>query len=175
MNFDKIDRTINLYTLADKYLQEDLQEKCFHYLTYNINIDTVYKILDFAHQENILHIKNWCLKFFEDNLNLQNIAGLVDYLLEGQDDLQFKKNNKKFRNRVFNFIFEHSFEIFNNEKGDMKIYEDFMIKNIGMKTIAAFACYLGGFHELSENKKAIFEDWTANLKEAVFWLCQREC
>ncbi len=115
------DKIIKLYTLADKLLQFDLQEKCFNYLTCYINKDNVYQILDFAYHKNIPQMTSWCLKFFEDNLNIENMDGLSDYIANHEDPY-FQENNKELIEKVCTFIikkFSTIFERKNSERIEM--------------------------------------------------------
>ena len=57
------DFAIRLFAFADKYVQNDLREKCVHYLKLNIHSDNVYKILEFARQEDLIPLKDQCLHF----------------------------------------------------------------------------------------------------------------
>ena len=197
VDFGDINQVIKLYTLADKYLQEDLPKKCLNYMTYNINIENVYKILDFAYEENILHLQNCCLKFFKDKLTIHNVSKLIKYLLDYDADSKLK-----LRHFAFNFVLDNFFEIHENENGNMQqIYEDFLIKNIGMDTIPPLARFLSrdfkpsqreryplkGDEDSEEDEdecgyeygngiapigKDLFEKCTAHLKEAAFGFIQ---
>jgi len=172
---------MKFYVLADKYLQEDLCEKCLNFLTSRINMDTVYKILDFfAHEENVPQIRLWCTKLLKDKLNLQNVKRFIKYLADRQEDPEFKENNKEVRNQAINFVLENFFEI--NENENMEIYEDFIMKNIDMETVSALAGFLGSSHELPENAKEyplkrrkavrvraeVLEERITRIKEAAF-------
>ena len=157
-------QAIRLYILADKYLQEDLREKCLNFLTSIINMDNVYKILDFGHQENVSQIKIWCMKLFQDRITIDNVAELISYLLDLQEDSEFKENNKAFRNFALNFVLERFLEISQNEKGNMQRYEKFILKNIELETVSALAIFLARFNELPENEKF----FVARIREAVF-------
>ena len=172
VSFDDINRTIKLYTLADKYLQKDLPKKCLNYLTYSINIENVYAIIDFAHQADIPPLKDWCLKFFEDNLNIENIAGLIEYLLDGQEDQYFKEDRQELIEKALNFTMDKYSTMYESEKGNMKLYERFLIKNIEMDTIPSFVKFMSGLHTLPEEKKLCFEECTSQLKESVFRFVQ---
>jgi len=155
VDLGKINRTFKLYTLADKYVQHDLQKKCLDYLTDNINIENVYEILDFAQEENTPDLKYWCLKFFEYNLNIEDIAGLIEYLLDGQEDQYFKEDRQEFIEKALTFTIDKYSTIYENENGDMEFYEDFLIKNIEMSTILPLAKFLSGLQKLPEDEKAL--------------------
>jgi len=167
VNLNDANQAIKLHTLADKYLQEDLREKCLNFLTSMINMENVYMILDFAHQENSTGLKNWCLKCVKDKLNVLNVAGLIEYL-DRQEDSEWKENHRQFRNFAFNFILR----ILQKEK--KQVYEDFLLKNVEMDTISPLIQFLGHAYDFSEKsdwgkrEKEIFEKCTARLKEAAF-------
>jgi len=76
----EVDQVIKLFNIADKYLQNDLTERCMDFLKYNIILDNVYTILDFAQKEDISPLKAWCMQFLRNNLNTKNLSGLIKYL-----------------------------------------------------------------------------------------------
>jgi len=166
VNLNDANQAIKLHTLADKYLQEDLCKKCLNFLTSIPNMENVYTILDFAHQENVSQIKVWCTKLFQDKLTIHNVAELIKYLVDRQEDLESKENNRKFRNQALNFVLDNFFEIHENEKGNIQLYEDFLLKNIEIDTIPPLADFLG--QEQKKYREEIFEKSTIHLKEAVF-------
>ena len=139
-----------MYALADKYLQEDLGEKCLDSIAHNINTDNVYKILDFAHQESLYHIKNRCLNFLKHNLHINNVSGLIEYLRR-QEDLEFREIIQELRLFVFTFVLKRFFDLYENENGSMQVCENFIITNIEMTTISILERFLSCSYKLFEN------------------------
>jgi len=195
-------QVIKLHILADKYLQNDLREKCLIFLTSLINMDSIYTILDFARRQGIIYIKSWCLEYLKDNLSLHNIVGRLKFL---NCNLKYKENHKEFRDQAFLFVLDNLFEIIGNANGNRQIYEDFIVRNIEVDTIPALARFLSGDlrkqrdtskeiqesesededEEESENEsedegqpskvqisKSLCEQCKANLKGAVFRFMQ---
>ncbi len=124
-----INRAMKLYTLADKYTQADLIDKCLNFLIFKISKDNVYAILDFAHQENLPQIKNWCLKFFESNPKIKNITGLLNYL-DNQEDPCFKENNERLIEKACDIIIKKLLTVFEKDKEKMKLSENVEIDEI---------------------------------------------
>ncbi len=187
VNLD-VSLAFRLYSLADKYVQNDLCNKCLLFLRGQINFESIYAILDFAFKENLPMLKNSCLKFFLENLSfkkkdlytvgyldrqsIENVVGLINYL-DRQEDLEFNEDHKDFRNCAFNFIIEHFSEIHRIEGVNMNLYENFLIKNIALETISALALFLERSDEWPENKKAIFERFLKELREEAFGFVQK--
>jgi len=145
-------------------------------------MENVYTILDFAQKEDISRIKIWCTKLFNDKLNVNNVAGLIEYLNQKED----LERNKGFRNQALSFVLDNFFKIYENEKGNnIDIYEKFLLKNIEMDTILPLAQFIGRGSQLpvkekfnpfkqkdeeenSRRRKEIFEKSTVDLKLGVF-------
>ncbi len=174
---------IKLLEFSDKYLQNDLNEKCMSYLTHNINSDNVYIILDFARQENIPHVKSWCMKFFKKNINIQNIDDLVEYLSQ-QNNPEFARDNLELRDKALSFIIKNYQEISNDKNANRNItfYEDFLIKNITTDTIVPLANFISAdiYEKMmyassasKEKAKCKFEQETKALRSAVFEFAQQ--
>ena len=67
------DLAMKLFVFADKYVQNDLREKCVDFFKFNLNSDNVYKILDFTRQENLSSLKDWCLNLLKNKTNPTNV------------------------------------------------------------------------------------------------------
>ncbi len=170
-----------LYIFADKYLQEDLCEKCVRSLNKRIKQDNVYKILDFAHERNISETAARCFSFFQNRLTINNIAGLIEYV-ERKEDSELDR----LKNIAFSFVLDRFFDIYENEKGNMQLYESFLIVNIEMDNLSTFVDFLSNSYKLAGNEiegsdseefhfgwrgpktKDIFDERTIKIKEAVF-------
>ena len=150
--------------MAQKNLEENLVEKCINYLSHNINGNNFYKILDFAFQENLGYLENWCLKFFQDNLNLNTVTEMIKYL-----DRHGDSENKKFRKQVFNFIIARFFKIETNTNRSMQVYEDFLLENIGTHTISALVRFLSLSYEYEKfDPENIFYEFQRNEENPLF-------
>ena len=143
---------MKLITFTDKFLQNDLNEKCMDFFTSNMNSDNVYTILDFVRQENIHRLTNWCMKFLKNNLTLQNVSGLVRYIYQQQNNPEFAKANLELKYTAIKFLTNQYHDIIRDGKMNVKFYEDFLIQNIGIDTIVHFANFLyGKFPRLSNH------------------------
>ena len=132
---------MKLIKFTDKYLQNDLNEKCMDFLTSNLSSDNVYSILDFARQENIHRLINWCMKFLKNNLTTHNISRLIQYLYR-QSNPDFAKENLELNSKALSFITTHYAKLCHEDKTNAKFYEDFLIQNINIDTIVLFAKFL---------------------------------
>ena len=86
------DLALKLLPLADKYILKDLSNKCLNVLAHSLTIDNIYSTLDFAREEDILSLKNWCMTFLKENMNKANMYGLVKYL-DQEHQPEFTKDN----------------------------------------------------------------------------------
>ena len=82
------DKAMQLYILADKYLQEDLCEECVNWLNKTLKENNVFEILKFAHEQNISKITIACLEFFQGHLDINNVAELIRYF-DCEEDSEF--------------------------------------------------------------------------------------
>ncbi len=178
------DLAIQLFIFADKYVQKDLREKCLDFLKSNINQDNVYKILDFARQENLSLIRDWCLNFLKEKINAKNISGLVEYLNEQEENPEYAQENLELRDKAINVITNNYRKIFE------PFYEDFLIKNLTYDTTLALVKFISGHNhnkvvrhhglhgennkeELIEKEKEKLKPHTINLRAVLYKFVQR--
>ena len=147
--------------MGDQYLQEDLCKKCVHFLAFHINIDNVYKILEFGRQKDIPQIENWCLKWFDHKRRHQTMPDLIQYCkilysliqyLERPESLEFKENNKKFRNVALNWVLDRFEHLYRHEKEKMEFYESWILGNIEIDTIADLAFFVVDVEKSSDDE-----------------------
>jgi len=159
---------IKLISYSDKYLQEDLYEKCMSFLTYNISIDNVYTILDFAREAKISPLQNWCLKFLKNNVTIDDISILIKYLKDQQQlpkSEEFAKENLELKNKALYFIMENYARITQKEVS-FKVYEDFLSANLTTTTNGMIAKFIYG-QDLKGDARKAFQKDTANLKDSL--------
>jgi len=135
------DLAIKLLKFSDRYLQDDLNDKCMDFLKYNLNSDDVYTVLDFARQENISPLANWCLEFFDSNLNINNVSKLIQYI-EQMSDPEFLTQNPRLKDKIFDIVFDNFLDALQSQKENLRFYEDFLIKNVNMDTIVSLANWI---------------------------------
>jgi len=169
VNLDDENQSIKLYYLADKYREEDLCEKCVYFLRSILNMDNVYKILDFSHQENLSKVRIWCIELIQEKIIVENVAELISYLLVRQEDSEFKENHRAFRDFTLNFVLDKFIEIYKKENGNMEIYENFIVNNIEMETISALAIFLAREkgHFIAKIKEAVFSFVQENIESLM--------
>jgi len=123
------DTAIKLFKFADKYLQNDLIERCLGFLIENINLENVYTILDFARLEEVENLESWCLKFLKDNINVKNISELITYLNKQAQE------NIELRDYALDFILNNYAKIHQNAD---ELYDDFLIRNVTIENCLKF-------------------------------------
>ena len=144
-----------LLAFADKYVQDDLSERCMSILKYTINPDNVYKILDFARQEDISHLRDWCVNFLKDKINPNNISGLVEYLNK-QNNPEYAQENRALRDEALNVLTNNFIEISKNQKISESFYEDFLIKNVTFDTTVTLVNFISGHNYKKVIKYGLF-------------------
>ena len=142
-------------------MQEDLCEECIDFLSKNISHENIYQILGFAHEKDVSDLKNCCMRFFKKDLDLNNVVELIKYL-DRQEDSEFKENNKGLRNIAFNFVLDRFFDIYENEKGSMQIYENFLIVNIELDNLPTLVRFLDWSYRLPEEEEFFLEDFDSD-------------
>jgi len=165
---------IKLFNLADKYLENDLTEKCLDFLKFNINADNVYAILEFARKEGIPALSEWCLQSFQNHLSSENVSKLIKYL-DHQHLEEVKSENLELRDKALNCVMTNFKEIYRENQESFHFYENFLTSNIEIKTIEKFAKFIGNSDiqsQISENEgeKNEFnsEKVISKLADAVF-------
>jgi len=155
---------MKLFTFADKYVQNNLREKCISFLKHKINSVNVYKILDFARQENISLLEGWCLDFL-NRINTHNVFWLVEYLLSKPNDPEFVQENLKLRDIALPVVLNNYLEIFQDQRAPPTFYEDFLIKNIALDTVVDLGKFIYCYNVKPEQRQSqMSEDPMARAK-----------
>ncbi len=172
---------MELFIFADKYVQKDLREKCSELLKWKINSDNVYKILDFAIQENIASLQERCLHLLGEKVNTSHISELIEYL-GLQNNPEDAKGILELRDKAFNFVLKNYLEISKGPKTSSAPYENFLINSIAFDKVADLGKFVSGqdIHiqgscnlteqkreDLREKEVKRLERLTANLKFAL--------
>jgi len=165
-----VSQAMKLLFLADKYREEDLQGRCVNILIYNITSFNVYEMLDFAREQDLVLLKDWCVKFFQHRLTLKNITGFIKYL-EGQNNPDYRQENSRLIEKAVDFVLKNLSVIIEevNTKEGVKLYTDFLIKHVSNKNLVKFTLL---FRNNDDNDKTsnpiIFSKEMAVLRETVF-------
>jgi len=138
---DDVDCVIELMYFSEKYLQNDLLEKCMNYLKYGINSDNVFTIREFAREENLAVLRECCMQFFKNHTNLDNVSTLIKYLDE-QHPPEFASENLELQEKALSFVMDNYRELCLEEKENSQFYENFLIKNLNLNNITRFADFL---------------------------------
>jgi len=170
-----IDLACKLLIFAEKHLKDDLRDKCIGFLTDNVSLTNVYTLFDFARQHDISHLQTWCLNLFLTKIDMSNVSRLMNYL--DQQDRQNFDQYGKLRDKVLDVLFtENYLEIYQNQKQNMQIYEDFIIRNIDQGSILKISQFLSSEkHEdlmLNQTNDSCLIEKCTNLKQAVFIFIQ---
>jgi len=166
---------MELLRISDKYVQNDLYEKCSSYLKYNINPENVLPILDFACHKDLYPIQGWCIKFLKANITADNIPQVIKYLNQKHDEEETIQEHLELRDKAIHFVIENSKAI-NLRESNLKLYEGFLIDNIQIDTIVKISDFIynqrfewvptQALQQVKTNvKDALFAFAKANFKE----------
>jgi len=131
------DLAFKLQSFADKYLQNDLNQKCIDYLTLPMDPKNVYKILDFACRQNNHEVLNLCTTFLVQTTNLENISQVIEYLNRSQHP-NFAAYDHRLRDKAFDLALDAYLNSSKQQNRDLQFYEDFLITNLAINNIQMF-------------------------------------
>ncbi len=126
------DLAMKLIKLADKYVQNDLSEKCLDFLKFTIKSENAFRRFDFAFEQNLDELKDFYENYFKSNIEVKSLPDLIQYL----------EKLPEVRLSVVNFIVNKFKEVFKEYKNNWSFYEDFLIKNVDMSTISLFVNFI---------------------------------
>jgi len=114
-----------------------------NFLKHNLTLENVFTVLDFARQgHQLYHLVHWCLKFLENNINICNVANLIQYL-DKKPDPEFETEHSSLKKFAFEIVRNNLIDASQKQKENLQFYEDFLIRNVEMdtfKTLANFIC-----------------------------------
>lgn len=165
-NFAKFDQLISL---ADKYVQEDLHDKCISMLIHRITPSTFCGILDFAREHDIPTLKDWCIKLFPNHLSKMSITPLIKYL-QREENEKDKDENGRMKEIVLDFVFGNLNEILekSESKEDWKFYADFLLPYISKERIVKFTDLFKGKGGWGQIPAYLLSKEMAHLRGAIF-------
>ncbi len=170
-----------LIILADKYVQNDLSEKCVDFLKLKVSSENVYETLDFAEEQNLVELKNFSSNFLMMKLDIDNLSKLIQYLSDKQDSFS------EIKSFASSFIVNRFAKIHKRYEDNWESIENFLIRNIDIGTFSLFVNFIYWKDSEIIEKKKMFscekEDFeeskelilqkTANLKLACFDFAKR--
>ncbi len=169
------DLAFKLLFFTDKYVQNDLHERCIDYLIHNINSENIYVILDFAFQHDFPLLITWCFHFFRNHLNIDIVSELIQYLDNNQAGSERAKEIEELRKRaIATIITEYETIVSKEQREKLPFYMDFLIRNVDEGTICRLIEFIwGGPNAKSFSKndvapEASFEKDTAKLRKHIF-------
>ena len=153
--------------MADKYIEDDLKEKCAHALIHHLTPSTACEMFDFARENNLVLLRSWCLQqFFPDRMNWSNLAKFIQYL-GTQNNPEDEEDNKRLMNKAAKVILK-DFAVVKHRFGTQaifKVFEDCLIENISTKNIVQLTENSLGFFILQSKDKG--ETVWTNIGNAV--------
>jgi len=147
------DLAMKLIQLADKYVQNDLSEKCIDFLKSSVKPDNAGKIFDFACEQDIDLLKNFCINYLKRNIDVEHLPSLI----------QLTEKRPEIKENIFNFIFNNFDEVFNEYSTNWQFYEDFLIKNVDMSTISLFVNFIYWEHSEMRKTDKMFSDCRVSM------------
>ena len=152
---------IKLLELADKYVQDDLYDKCMDFLMYNINAKNLPLVFEIAHQQNWNHLRGWCLKSLPSDLTVNDLSELVK--------LQYHQGLTKdvdLRDKTINLVIE-MFQKISLDENHFSLFEDFLIDNLNTDTILTILNFIYD-QSSQEDARRTSKQETIKLKNALF-------
>ena len=115
-----------------------------NFLKHNLTLENVFTVLDFARQgHQLYHLVHWCLKFLENNINICNVANLIQYL-DKKPDPEFETEHSSLKKLAFEIVRNNLIDASQKQKENLQFYEDFLIRNIEMDTFKSLANFICG-------------------------------
>jgi len=173
---------IKLLPLADKYLQNDLKEKCRNFLILNIYFDNVYKIMDVALEQSDFDLWDLGSKFLIKNIECCNLFELIKYI-DRPHDVELTNAILKLKDKTITASISRYVKIYQEDKANLHLIESFLIRNIQISTVLEFDQFLRGISYLDlipkgrqnqkqfvleKKAKETFESIIAEIKKAFF-------
>jgi len=153
--------------LADKYVQEDLQDRCLKILVHSLAEGNIQDIFAFARKQDIALLKNWCLKFIRDGLDIGSLTRFIEYL-ENQKNSEYEKENHQLIEKTLNFILQDISKIITIQlktKERLDFLGDFLGKRLTAQNIVKFTWKFPSFeNEMTTLRDAMFSFVYTNLK-----------
>jgi len=140
---------LKLLPLADKYVQNNLRDKCINILTHNINAQNIYSIFDYACQEDLSYVKSWCGKFWNNNINLKDLPQLMKYL----DQKPKTKDLIGPIDTAITAIIKNFSQICQKYKQNIQVYENFLVNMIDIHTISKLSNFVFGDSSANKSQK----------------------
>jgi len=141
VKLDDLKFAIDLLLFADKYLENNLANKCFSFLLFEINLENVYQILDFATEQNNSYLWDQCKSFLMRKIGKCNILDLINYLDRTCNSV-FGKGLLDLKEKTVKFVVDNFTNIHKNYRSNISSFEDFLIKNIDFKTLENFVNFI---------------------------------
>ena len=180
-NLQEDNIALKLIQFSDKYLQEDLREKCIDFLQYTLTEENVYRRLELAHKENLPTIEKWCIPFLENTMEFEKVRDLIEHL--NKESPEFDKNNLPLQKIARDLVVKNYITIIIEQKKKVGFYDEFLAKNVRINTFVKLAKlpYSDGYKELIRNNRNwrdyerakqesidLLKQSTANLRFALF-------
>ncbi len=155
-----------LFFLADKYIQDDLKDKCVNVLIHHLTPKTICEMFDFACEHNLVLLRSWCLQQFSpyqmDWSNLAKFIKCLDSQKNPEDEKETKELMEKAVDRILKDFAEIEYSVEN--QAIAKVFENFLIKNISKENIYKFTNKFTSHFLRKRNEKEII---VTNVGDAV--------
>ncbi len=181
-NLQNENLAIKLIQFSDKYLQDDLREKCINFLQYALTEENVYRRLELAHKENLPTLEKWCILFLKNTMEFGKIFDLVEYL--NKESQEFDKNNLPLQKIARDLVVKNYITIIVKQKKKIGFYDEFLAKNVRINTFVKLAKLPYGennvkvlirdnpnwedYERAKKESIELLKQSTANLRSALF-------
>jgi len=129
-----LSETARLLLLARQCQQEDLYHKCVNILVRNMTPGNSCWMFDFACERDIDLLKDWCIKFFQENMSFDNIMKWSKYW-QSQKYPQDETENRQVIEKCVDFLLKDLFKLMSGDKESLKLFESFLVQSVSMQNI----------------------------------------
>ncbi len=176
------DVAIKLFHLSDKYLQDDLKQKCIDFFQYTLTEENIYKRLDLAHKETLPTLEKWCITFLDNTVQFEKVFGLVEYLNK-EENQEFAKSLLPLQKIARELVLDNYVTIIVDQEDKIKLYDEFLAKNVRINTFVKLAKFPYGdivkelvrhnpnwkdYERAKKESIELLKQSTANLRSALF-------
>jgi len=144
-------------------------------LIHGITPSTICGILNFAREQDLTILKDWCLRLFPNRLGVISVTPIVEYL-QREENERHKEENDWMKEIALDFVLENLYRILTrlNTKKSWKFYADFLLPYISQERIAKFTELFKGKDYWVTTPSFILSDEMAHLRDAIFNLIFRD-
>ena len=159
-------QALELLSLADKYIQEDLRDKCANALVHNLTSENVSEMLDLAREQDLFLLKDWCAKFLQNRMDLNNLPQFI----QGLNALnpEYETENRQVIETAVDYALGQMSAILRlDDEEVVNLIEDFLETNISIENIVKLTLIFENFEKKMANLRETVLDFVCTYKEVL--------